>query len=309
MTITAKVIEDSISPEGIRLTTLQLRYPRFIHAEFMTHRVFSRNASSSRAIPIHRLIEDVETEPATPIHWGKNQKGMQAHEEIDNRLKLEARAVWWTAMMDAVKRAKTLADLGVHKQIVNRIIEPWSHINVVVTSTKWANFFALRDHPDAQPEIRALARTMKDAMKASKPRLLNHGEWHLPYVDSFRVGDRLLYVGENRDVLPEGLAKKISVARCARVSYLTHDGRKPTIEEDLRLYDKLIRGNPIHASPFEHQATPDRLRREHEGLTVVEGEGYSIWDRPHLHGNFHGWIQHRKMIEGECVQDPLPKDL
>lgn len=275
MTITAKIIADSIGPDSCRLITMQLRYPKFIHGEFMTHRVFSRNASSSRAIPVERLIQDILADPATPVFWGKNQAGMQAREELDEGQKALAQTIWDEARRDAVARAYAMHGAGAHKQIVNRIIEPWCHINVVVTSTEWDNFYALRRHPDAQPEMQALANAMWEAQAASIPRMLSPGEWHLPYFKSGETaqlldGDRL----ENRIA--------ISVARCARVSYLTHEGKTPNIYEDLFLYKRLVGSAPLHASPAEHQATPDEFDNG--------------WKHRHEHGNLRGWRQFRQML-------------
>lgn len=153
-TISATIIADSIGAQNHRLTTMLLRYPRCIHAEFMAHRVFSRNASSSRAIPVERLIADVERDPFVPLHWGKNQKGMQAHEECDASLSLKdlgtgelwsinREEAWLNLMEEAVRVAKAFSDAGYHKQIVNRLLEPWAHINVLVTGTQWSNFLAL----------------------------------------------------------------------------------------------------------------------------------------------------------------------
>ena len=144
MTITAKIIEDSISPTRARLVTYQLRYPRFIHAELMTHRLFSRNASSSRAIPVQRLLADIEEDPAMPVHWGVNQKGMQAHEEMDAFQISAAKALWLEARDNALSYARALDGMGLHKQLTNRITEPWAHISVVCTATEWDNFFMLR---------------------------------------------------------------------------------------------------------------------------------------------------------------------
>jgi len=185
MTITAKIIADSVSPDGVRITTMQLRYPRFIHAEFLTHRMFSRNASSSRAIPVERLIADIEADHAMPVYWGKNQKGMQAREECDGRVKSwefgpspsefgggmswTAEEAWHFARDNAIKMARAFHEAGYHKQIVNRLLEPFSHINVLVTATDWANFYALRRHEDAQPEMKALADAMWEAQQASEP--------------------------------------------------------------------------------------------------------------------------------------------
>lgn len=304
MMITATIIADSVSPEGKRLTTMQLRYPRFIHAEFMTHRVFSRNASSSRAIPVERMIEDLRRDPAMPIYWGSNKPGMQAGEELEDRDLSIAKKRWLYAMNDAINRAQELMDLGLHKQIANRILEPWAHINVVVTATEWANFFALRAHPDAQPEIKALAEAMMAAMGQSDPVLLAPDQWHLPYVDlngqsddvdaaeNHITANGVLRVVPTWDQVVE-ILKKVSVARCARVSYLTHDGRKTTVKEDLALYEKLVVSQPLHASPAEHQATPDHRIGKH-------GQGWP-WAHPDLHGNLEGWIQYRKTLPNEFV--------
>jgi len=277
--ISAKIIADSISEAGKRLTTLQLTYPRFVHAEFMTHRVFSRNASSSRAIPVAKMIEQVRNDPAMPIHWGKNQPGMQAHEELTGADLTLAQYRWRAAAHEAADSAESMMKLGLHKQAVNRILEPFQHIHVVVTATEFDNFFELRAHEDAQPEIYELAIQMKTAMGASTPVLLQPGEWHLPYVsaeDQSRIGDI-------------NLCRNVSAARCCRVSYLKHDGHPSTIEEDLALCDRLVGARPLHASPFEHQAAPDQQ------LQKPNGEFW--WANGHLHGNFVGWIQHRKIIE------------
>ena len=321
MTITAQIIADSISPEGIRLTTMQLRYPRFIHAEFMTHRVFSRNASSSRAIPVAKMIEDLRRDPAMPVYWGSNKPGMQAGEEIPEtenyngitlRPRKMAQSEWLAAMEEAIEAVEALLELNLHKQIANRILEPWAHINVVVTATDWANFFALRAHPDAQPEIKALALEMLNAMAGSQPIHLKPGEWHLPYIsaqDWSAARSHLMTKNPNEEPTYDNLRDTllpVSVARCARVSYLTHDGRQTSIEEDIALYDRLVGSHPLHASPAEHQATPD-TQSHYDRTEVAEGgKEYLIdsgkdWDNPELHGNFRGWIQYRKTLAGENV--------
>ena len=276
MTTSAVVIKDSISSSGHRLTTMQLRYPRFIHAEFMTHRLFSRNASSSRAIPVEKLIQDMEREIASPVWWGKNQPGMQANEELEASVKSQAKACWSEAADEAMYWAQTLHNLGAHKQIVNRLLEPFSHINVVVSATEWDNFYALRRHKDAQPEIHELADRMWEAQQASAPTLLKPGEWHLPYVDE--ADYNALNTASDETLKTDSDVRnliKLSVARCARVSYLTHEGKKPNPAEDLKLYDRLVGSVQLHASPCEHQATP-----------------YHGW-----HANFQGWRQHRKQVE------------
>lgn len=291
MSITAQVICDSISPAGVRITTMQLRYPRFVHAEFMTHRVFSRNASSSRAIPVQRMIEDLRRDPAMPVYWGSNRPGMQAGDEVEEPMLQNCKNMWLAAMEEAIDSAQILMTYGLHKQIANRILEPWAHINVVVTATEWDNFFQLRCHADAQPEMRALAYEMFNAMAGSHPNHLKPGEWHLPYVTAQEWSDQ--YYGPSQTPGWETL-KRVSVARCARVSYLTHDGRRTSIEEDLQLYERLVGSVPIHASPTEHQATP----------MGDLNNGTSGYDKPcyrgeHLGGNFVGWVQNRKLIEQE----------
>lgn len=293
--ISVKIIADSISEEGKRLTTMQLVYPRFIHAEFMTHRVFSRNASSSRAIPVKKMIQMVRDEPAMPIHWGKNQPGMQANEELTGKLLGAAQGAWCLAARSAANFAEEMEQLGLHKQVANRILEPFQHMHVLVTATEWDNFFELRCHEDAQPEIRELAHVMLFKMATSKPKLLKQGEWHLPYVTAEDMAAIRTHLRGGKDGwqaytddMKIDLAKKVSAARCCRVSYLKHDGTNPNIEDDLALCERLAGSRPIHASPFEHQATPDSL---------VYPNGEWGWGLPELHGNFVGWVQYRKQIE------------
>lgn len=291
MSFDVKLLKDSISAEHKRLRTFQLRYPRFIHSELMTHRVFSRNASSSRAIPVKRMIEDILADPAMPIHWGANQPGMQAHKELPKHIAEWAKMEWLASMQVAVKQAQRLHDLGAHKQIVNRILEPYMHINVVLTATDLANWYALRRDADAQPEIKHLAELMWCVQECSVPTLLQPGEWHLPYVDTENV--------RWNDPISVNNAIKVSVARCARVSYTLHDGSSSTIEKDIELHDKLVVATPLHASPAEHQATPDIMGQGHQG---PYGEWIPPrWRRKFEHGNLHGWIQYRKTLKNEWV--------
>lgn len=279
MAIEVKVIEDSVSAAGNRLTTLQLKYPRFIHSELMTHRVFSRNASSSRAIPVAKVIEQVRNDPAMPIHWGANQPGMQADVELTGESLAEAERLWILGANDAANIAQQMLNLGLHKQVANRGLEPYQWIHVVVTATEWDNFFELRCHPDAQPEIHKLAVMMREAMRASLPYVLKEGDWHLPYVSQDERSDAQWE--EDKSIL-----MKISAARCARVSYLTHDNLAPIVAKDLELYERLVGSKPIHASPVEHQATPDYY-----------DDFLECWNFSNLHGNFVGWIQQRKLLE------------
>ncbi len=258
-----KVIADSVSQAGHRITTLQMCYPRIIHAEFLTHRVFSRNSSSSRAIPVAKVIAQVRDNPAMPVHWGANQAGMQARAEVQD--KAEAERLWRRAANDAANNAQEMLNLGLHKQVANRVLEPYQWMHTIVTSTEWGNWDSLRRHEDADPNIARLAQLIHEARKASSPVTLTMGTWHLPYIKE----------SEN---LSELDALKVSAARCARVSYLTHDGKEPNVDADLLLFKRLAGGSPIHASPLEHQATPFDGRF---GMT----------------GNFNNWIQFRKVWE------------
>lgn len=285
MPVTAKVICDSVTRAGERLISWELRYPRFIHAEFMTHRAFSRNASSSRAIPVSRMIRDVIAQPAAPIHWGANEPGMVAHAELEPNVQAEANAVWMQACLDAVKHAQKMVALGVHKQVANRLIEPFNHIRVLCSTTDTGNFFALRDHPNAQPEIQALARAMRAAMDASTPRTLGPMQWHLPYIERQDYVMFDTYEGAEWDgtgAHPISTLTKLSVARCARVSYRNAQGHLPATDHDLALYARLMSDTPMHASPAEHQATP-----------VVDECSAKLAAQ----SNFNGWVQYRKIVE------------
>ena len=265
------IIADSIH-QGKRITTMQLTYPRYIHAEFMTHRVFSRNASSSRAIPVERLIQASMGDMVLPIRWGKNQAGMQAAmEDLTQDDEVEAEQIWVETAIVCAEAARNLAALGLHKQWANRMLEWFGNITVVVTATEWDNFYELRNHPDAQPEIHHLAQLMHDAHEASEPHELKHGQWHLPYITD-----------EDRFELAVPELIQISVARCARTSYFTHDGKVPSRQADIELYERLVGSVPLHASPAEHQATP---ANEED----ADDAAYT--------GNFRGWVQFRKLLE------------
>jgi hypothetical protein len=283
-TISAKVIKHSRHPSypaAPDLVTIQLRYPRFIHAEAKTHRKLniddaeyetlheislmddpnlSRNASSSRAIPTMRLLRDVIHDPAAPVEWGSNRPGMQAGDALTGWRLYLTQFAWFSAMWFALGFAWLAAKAGAHKQIVNRIIEPWSHISVIVTATEWQNFFDLRCHPAADPTMRVLAEVIRDAISRSVPTQLYEWEWHLPYTDE-----------KHGDTIPQDL----SVARCARVSYMTHEGREPSPLKDLALATSLR--SACHMSPFEHQAKP-----------LTDGSGKSNLG-PH-------WLQYRSIV-------------
>lgn len=269
--IEAKVVADSVAPSGVRLTTFVLTYPRFIHAEFMTHRMFSRNASSSRAIPVKKQIQMVIDNPAIPLAFTKNRKGMQGGEILSEEEHRQAEAEWLRGRDEAVGIATALSGLEVHKQYANRVLEPYAHITVVCTATDYDNFFALRMHPAAQPEICELATQMHSALNQSSPVEYWNGGWHLPFAGGFGWSD-----------LSHEECIKCSVARCARVSYLNHEGKQPSLSEDLALYERLVGSAPIHASPAEHQAM-------------------AVADPGIRSGNFRGWIQYRKTLKGENI--------
>lgn len=267
----AKIIADSVTEIGTRLTTMEICFPRFILAEFNTHRVFSRNSASSRAIPVAKQIERITKYPFVPAKFPKNEPGMSASANLEGDAADQARHTWMWARDQAVKAAETLMLDGVHKQTANRLLEPFAWHTVVVSATEWENFYALRDNENAQPEIQIIAMAMRDAMEESAPRLMHEHHWHLPYVTD-----------EEYDTIPESMLLKYSVARCARVSYLTHGEGKLDLKADEALHDRLLASG--HMSPFEHQATPGKL--------------------PRWLGNFYGWTQYRKLLPGENVYAP-----
>lgn len=276
MSCEVKVIEDSLSPTtGRRITTMQLRFWRGIHSEFMTHRMFSRNASSSRAIPIITFLKQVWNDPAGPTHWGANNPGMQAKAELTGFKLWFAKQSWkWTgrAVCAAVWLTNKVAKP--HKQTFNRLLEPWQYISVIVTATEWDNFFELRNHKDAQPEIRELAIEMLAAMENSTPVVR---DVHLPYITE---EEHQKYILEDLEL---DTLLKLSTARCARVSYLTHDGRAPSIDKDIKLHDQLVGSVPIHASPTEHQAV--------------------MADDDRFYKNFRGWKQYRIDVEARLTDN------
>jgi thymidylate synthase ThyX len=298
MAFAASILADSVSPRGHRLTTLEVTFPRIVLAEFNTHRVFSRNSASSRAIPVVKQIARILEDPYVPGEFGANQPGMQAAAPLTGAKHAAAREEWLRARDHAAAHVLRLvahpgvcgpdagveelraavaglagqpvgADwLNVHKQLANRLLEPFMWHTLIVSATEWSNFFHLRAHPDAQPEIREVAELMRAVVAGSAPRELGEDEWHLP----------LMF--ETDTDLSEEERVKVSVGRCARVSYLTHDGRRDPAA-DLTLHDRLLESG--HLSPFEHVARPE-----------PRGE----WC-----GNFHGWRQYRKDLPAEA--DPL----
>lgn len=272
-----QIVADSISPQGIRITTFHLRYWRAIHAELMTHRVFSRNARSSRAVPSRILL----TEPIFIPVFGMNKPGMQSDIVAPENLQMKWRNEWQDLASICREYVERWSSEGMHKQHANRPLEWFGWIDVLVTSTYWENFWTLRISEYAQPEFDELAKRMKAAMHDSVPRLLLPGEWHLPYIQ---------FPERSSFVIDELL--KLSTARCARLSYKPFDGNAD-YDAEVSRYEKLVVSSPVHASPAEHQATPDTFSH-----TLGGG-----WDHPGEHGNFLGWRQHRKMIPGEAIME------
>lgn len=259
--INVKVIADSKYGSN-RVTTFELEYPRYVHSELMTHRVFSRNAASSRAIPIEKMIEQATQNTVIPM-WTKNQKGMQGSLVTDLDTINEANRILGVMLNDVVEGVRELSELGIHKQNANRYLEPFQHIKTIVTATEFENFFNLRYHEDAQPEIRALAVEMFAAYHKSKPKLLKPTEWHLPYVDV-----PVIYPGSDKgdsNAISLDEAKKISASCCAQVSYRKND---TSVEKAELVYDRLVGGEPLHASPFEHVCRPLAQSEEQRGNLI-----------------------------------------
>lgn len=263
----ATVLLDSVSPVGIRLTTLEIVLPRVVLAELNTHRVFSRNSASSRAIPVEKMLAKVMGDPFVPANFGKNQAGMQAGQDLNPEEQTWARVEWLLARDMAVDQAKALMHIGVHKQLTNRLLEPFMWHTVIISATEWSNFYALRCHPDAQPEIQTVAVMMREAMVASTPVEVACGEWHLPLVPDL-AELRLTYGIED--------VKRVSAGRCARVSYLTHHGERDP-QADIDLCNKLATAG--HMSPLEH---------------VAQASPYIAF-----FGNFKGWKQMRRDVPNE----------
>jgi hypothetical protein len=296
-----------------KLATVLCRYPRFIHAEEQTHRVqyqggkwevvehivgvmeckeLTRNASSSRAIPVEKMIQSILDDTAMPIFWGKNQKGMQATEQCNELVRLwdgptVTRENAWLDMRDkAIRMARAYADAGYHKQVVNRLLEPFMHITTLISATEWSNFYALRIHEAAEPHIRMLAEAIKKAIDEAPVQDLQPGQWHLPFVDM--IEGKLLF--RSSDALESENAIRLSTARCASTSYKTVEGFDMTLERATELHDKLVSSTPIHASPAEHVAQAD---------SSWEGNGGTKWENYKQHRNFVGWRQYRAMLLGD----------
>ena len=303
MSYAAKILADSVSPAGHRLTTFEITFPRIVLAEINTHRVMSRNSASSRAIPVKKMLERVRDNPFVPAAWGKNQKGMQASTEVLTGTDLEYAVDAWLSLADrAISKARYLAGpsdeggLDVHKQIPNRLLEPWLWHTAIVTATEWSNFWNLRDNRKAQPEIQTIARMMHELYESSSPHPVNYDDWHLPLVPPDEAFD---IEANSLDAMN---AVKISAGRCARVSLLTHDGKRDHAD-DLRLHDSLLADG--HMSPLEHPARP--MTSEELKIFQAPELQFRAADASWVHtgkftfflGNVQGWVQYRKLVPGE----------
>ena len=315
--IAVRIVLASRSENANPIVTYELEYPRFIHSELMTHRLFSRNAMSSRAVPVKKMIEQVRNNPAMPIHWGKNQKGMQADSEHNDviktlttvndesgNLKLKSKKytreeAWKLAASGAAFWAERFDEAGYHKQIVNRMLEPFQRMKTIVTATEYDNFFWLRNHEDAQPEIREMAAIMLEGYKAVIPnknlcKLLSSEQWHLPYIETKEDGSLWTWEGEEVSL---ATAKKISSSCCAQVSYRVLNTSQ---EKAVDIYARLVDAKPIHASPFEHIAKPIDYSDFRSGAVTHVDNEFQAWS-----GNLRGWVQFRQTIPESTNWDYL----
>jgi hypothetical protein len=268
--IRATVVADSVSPAGHRLTTLEVTFPRMILAEVNTHRVFSRNSASSRAVPVRRMLEQVKEDPFVPLVWRRAAPGMVGGEILTDDGDVKAAREWWLMARDAaVVHAGRLLDLGLHKTLPNRVLEPYAWHTAIISGTTWDGFWAQRCAPGADDHMRLTAEAMRAACDASTPRPIGAREWHLPYITAEEY--------ENPD-LSDVQLRQVSAGRCAQVSYLNHG--RADVEADLDRFARLRAADPPHWSPMEHQAMP---------LPSDVGRPF---------GNFTGWVQQRHILGG-----------
>lgn len=308
--IYVRVLKDSISPEGDRLFSIHAHYPRIILSELNTHKILSKNSSSSRAVPVNNFLETIESMPFIPSFLQKNKSGMQSTEDLSEVEKKKVVKLIKNHLKSTVKLIKTLSDkdgLNLHKQFANRYSEVFQYMNTIITGTEWdsklGTFLRLRNHQDAEPHFHELANCIQLAYNNSKPELLLPGEWHLPFVDTQRDDNgKLIYSICNRETLTVNEvtleeAKKISASCCAQISYRREDN---SLEKANNIFDRLINSDPPHESPTENQGTPidyNLLRDDSNkafdiiGITHMD-RLYNLWS-----ANFKGWIQYRKELE------------
>lgn len=303
--ITAEVVQHSISETGKEIITFNVKYGLIVHAEQLRHRLLSNSVKSNRAVPTKKIREEVLKNPYVPVFLGKNKPGMSAAIEVNH--KSLAEGLWKLARYPTCSIHWMIEKLGGHKEWSNRLLNPWQYVEQTITATEWANFYALRLHKDAQPDIQELARVMKEARDKSEPMLIYEDELHVPYVKRMRDQDGTLrYYDNSGKELNVMEALQASAARCARSSYNNHDKSDASYEKDKGLYHTLITSKPTHGSPCEHQATP-----------FVYDDGYK-YDRPfwegwpkgvthqdrngdYWSGNLIGWVQARQLLEDHTV--------
>lgn len=297
----ARILADSISPDGARLTTMEVVFPRIVLAEFNTHRQLSKNSASSRAIPVKKMLSMVWNDPYVPSHLGKNQAGMSADTELRGWRRRAAVLLWHSARLGALGIVWLLVKVNLHKQIANRLLECFMWHTVICTASEWSNFFHLRCHPAAHPDIRLVAEAMQDALDLGIPVSVGYCEWHLPLIFNEDWNE---YTDLPREAA-YGILCKVSIGRCARVSYLTHDGVRDHAK-DIELFERLFDGG--HMSPFEHVATPlprmgwEELDGKKEHFVKLDDRVAGLASsRPEetFIGNFKGWVQFRKLIPHE----------
>lgn len=270
MPVSASILADSFSPSGKRLTSFLVECPVYVWTELLTHRLLSRSCSSTRAVPTAKFLEDVRANPAIPTVLTQYQKGMSANQPLSLENEAVARAIYTDACNNLLNACEALSKLGVSKQDANILLLGFIHYRAIVTATEWKNFFKLRVSEEARPDMRLLATTMQNLYQTHTPNRVGYNEWHLPFDPGteFSISDR----------------RAVSIARCARVSYLK-EGQLSRIEDDLALYERLKENG--HLSPMEHIATP------------IPPEG----GKEVMVGNFVGWLQYRKTVEGESGGD------
>lgn len=366
--INAKIIADSIDTRGNRIVSYLLTYPRFIHSELMTHRMFSRNSASSRAIPFKKMIEKAKDDPFIPIAWQKDHSGMQgaeywtdediypyANSSFSIPASIHFKNEWLFARDAAVDAAEHMSALRLTKQLCNRLLEAFMWHTVIVTATEYDNFFELRcpkyeiyAGPEDTEEYRCFGRSWKDLMKSngglagdfdtddvverlqwsksgaeihiqklaevmwdarneSTPKQLKAGEWHIPFgdkMDDEAISKMHIGIGgfpHEHDAAHEDIKVKIAIARCARLSYMTHDN-EINYEKDIELYDRLLSAH--HMSPFEHCA---KMMTDEEYCSFYKGylspsDSYHISKIQNVPNsgwclNFRGFMPYRYFLE------------
>lgn len=259
-----------------------------ILAELNTHNAISKNTRSTRAVPTNKLIAEDIYVP----NFMRNKPGMQATEHFPDEENLEIQKAWLEFAKQTQVFSDSLVKAGVHKQWAGRPLEWFGYCDTLLTATDWKNFFTLRCHEDAQPEIQNLACKIRDSIQASSPTQLRYGDFHLPYIEISDIPLAEKYIQDNPGKLSpfysaeyalNTILAKISVARCARISYSPFDGNG-SVEKEIERFDKLVVSKPVHASPAEHVAICRDIHLD--GLKDA---------------NFRGWTQYRSLIPGNVV--------